>query len=178
MRQRGEWGHIIHVSSLSGHRVPVGAGAGSFYAATKHAVRALTEGLRQEVGLEVKLMGACHFGVMSCGPEWEPQMCVSTTCDARAPVARISCVFFCKSAVSHFGVISIYCDGKMQTWMKTSKRCWLCESHRLRDCNEPLIESRCHSFHHHLTAPRESRSWGCSILAKVPFGCANMHSTR
>jgi NADP-dependent 3-hydroxy acid dehydrogenase YdfG len=39
-------GHIINVSSVAGHKV--GAG-GAVYAATKHAVRALSEGLRQEV---------------------------------------------------------------------------------------------------------------------------------
>ena len=39
-------GHFIHVSSVAGHKVRAG---GAVYAATKHAVRALTEGLRQEV---------------------------------------------------------------------------------------------------------------------------------
>jgi NADP-dependent 3-hydroxy acid dehydrogenase YdfG len=46
LRQDGGEGHIIHISSLSGHRVPQGSGV---YAASKHAVRALTEGLRQEL---------------------------------------------------------------------------------------------------------------------------------
>ncbi|MBE7379858.1 MAG: SDR family NAD(P)-dependent oxidoreductase [Leptolyngbya sp. SIO1E4] len=46
MQQRGDRGHIVHISSLSGHRVP---GASGVYAATKFAVRALTEGLRQEL---------------------------------------------------------------------------------------------------------------------------------
>lgn len=42
-----DFGHIVHVSSLAGHRVPnttVG-----FYSATKHAVRAMTEALRREL---------------------------------------------------------------------------------------------------------------------------------
>jgi len=39
-------GHIINVSSVAGHKIRPG---GSVYAATKHAVRALSEGLRQEV---------------------------------------------------------------------------------------------------------------------------------
>lgn len=39
-------GHIINVSSVAGHKVRPGS---SVYSATKHAVRALTEGLRQEV---------------------------------------------------------------------------------------------------------------------------------
>jgi NADP-dependent 3-hydroxy acid dehydrogenase YdfG len=39
-------GHIINVSSVAGHKVGPG---GSVYAATKHAVRVISEGLRQEV---------------------------------------------------------------------------------------------------------------------------------
>ncbi len=46
MRQRGDRGHIIHISSLSGHRVPSTSG---MYAASKFAVRALAEGLRREL---------------------------------------------------------------------------------------------------------------------------------
>jgi len=42
-RQKG--GHIVNVSSMAGHRIPPGGG---FYAATKFAVRAITECLRQE----------------------------------------------------------------------------------------------------------------------------------
>lgn len=42
--QRG--GHIINVSSVAGHKV---GPAGVVYAATKHAVRVISEGLRQEV---------------------------------------------------------------------------------------------------------------------------------
>jgi NADP-dependent 3-hydroxy acid dehydrogenase YdfG len=39
-------GHIINVSSVAGHKVGPGF---AVYAATKHAMRALSEGLRQEV---------------------------------------------------------------------------------------------------------------------------------
>ena len=39
-------GHIINVSSVAGHKVRAG---GTVYAATKHAVRAISEGLRLEV---------------------------------------------------------------------------------------------------------------------------------
>jgi NADP-dependent 3-hydroxy acid dehydrogenase YdfG len=45
MRQQ-EAGHIINVSSVVGHKVGPGS---AVYAATKYAVRALSEGLRQEV---------------------------------------------------------------------------------------------------------------------------------
>jgi len=39
-------GHVINVSSVAGHKVTP---AGSVYCATKHAVRAISEGLRSEV---------------------------------------------------------------------------------------------------------------------------------
>lgn len=44
--QRQKSGHIINVSSVAGHLVRPG---GAVYSATKHAVRVITEGLRQEV---------------------------------------------------------------------------------------------------------------------------------
>ena len=46
MRQRGDDGHVLHIASMSSHRVTPQAG---MYAATKHGVAALTEGLRQEL---------------------------------------------------------------------------------------------------------------------------------
>jgi NADP-dependent 3-hydroxy acid dehydrogenase YdfG len=47
MERRGVGGHLVHVSSMAGHRVP---GADSaVYSATKFAVRALTEGMRREL---------------------------------------------------------------------------------------------------------------------------------
>ncbi|MGH7121296.1 MAG: SDR family oxidoreductase [Acetobacteraceae bacterium] len=44
--QRQKSGHFINVSSVAGHKVGPGT---AVYAATKYAVRALSEGLRQEV---------------------------------------------------------------------------------------------------------------------------------
>src|SRR3954470_16854699 len=44
--QRQKAGHIINVSSVAGHKVTP---AGAIYSATKHAVRVISEGLRQEV---------------------------------------------------------------------------------------------------------------------------------
>ena len=43
-RQKG--GHLINLSSVAGHKVSMG---GAVYCATKHAVRAISEGVRQEV---------------------------------------------------------------------------------------------------------------------------------
>ena len=44
--ERQKSGHFINVSSVAGHKVRAG---GAVYAATKHAVRVISEGLRQEV---------------------------------------------------------------------------------------------------------------------------------
>lgn len=44
--QRQKAGHFINVSSVAGHKIMAN---GAVYSATKHAVRALSEGLRQEV---------------------------------------------------------------------------------------------------------------------------------
>ncbi|PIK50630.1 putative dehydrogenase/reductase SDR family member 11 [Apostichopus japonicus] len=49
MREKGiDDGHVIHISSFSGHRVP-GSSLLHFYSASKYAVNACTEGLRQEL---------------------------------------------------------------------------------------------------------------------------------
>ncbi len=72
MKRRGQYGHIINISSMSGHRVPNGASGGAFYAATKHALRALTEGLRQEVRHHQR--GNCYTQ-----SGWHPVVSQSTT---------------------------------------------------------------------------------------------------
>ncbi len=46
MRRRDVDGHVIHISSMSAHRVSEGGG---MYSATKFAVRSLTESLRREL---------------------------------------------------------------------------------------------------------------------------------
>jgi NADP-dependent 3-hydroxy acid dehydrogenase YdfG len=43
---RQKSGHIINISSVAGHKVSMG---GAVYCATKHAVRAISEGIRQEI---------------------------------------------------------------------------------------------------------------------------------
>lgn len=56
MKRRNSYGHIVNLVGLSGHRIPDAPQGGSFYAATKFAVKALTEGLRQEArSLQVPL---------------------------------------------------------------------------------------------------------------------------
>ena len=47
MERRGVAGHVVNVGSMAGHRVPGPDSA--VYAGTKFAVRAITEGLRQEL---------------------------------------------------------------------------------------------------------------------------------
>src|SRR5262249_7638336 len=47
MERRGAAGHVVNVASMASHRVPSADGA--VYSATKFAVRAITEGLRQEL---------------------------------------------------------------------------------------------------------------------------------
>jgi len=42
-------GHVVHISSMSGHRVVPSGHKTNFYSATKFAVRALTDGLRNEL---------------------------------------------------------------------------------------------------------------------------------
>jgi 17beta-estradiol 17-dehydrogenase / 3beta-hydroxysteroid 3-dehydrogenase len=46
MQRHDRPGHVVHISSMAAHRVP---GGGGMYSASKYAVRALTEGLRQEL---------------------------------------------------------------------------------------------------------------------------------
>lgn len=49
--QKAQSGHIINLSSVAGHRVFPGA---AVYCGTKYAVRAISEGLRQEIGDRIR----------------------------------------------------------------------------------------------------------------------------
>jgi NADP-dependent 3-hydroxy acid dehydrogenase YdfG len=55
---------IINISSIAGHRVPPGARGNTFYAASKHAVRAITDGLRFEL---VAAKSKIKMGMISPG---------------------------------------------------------------------------------------------------------------
>ena len=61
MRENGDWGQVIHISSMSAHRVPQGSG---MYSASKFALRSLTEGLRKELR---ELGSAIRIGSISPG---------------------------------------------------------------------------------------------------------------
>ncbi|XP_072019476.1 dehydrogenase/reductase SDR family member 11-like isoform X2 [Amphiura filiformis] len=64
MRDRNvDDGHIFHLNSLIGHRIVPGSTSYHFYGATKFAVTALTEGLRQELR-EIK----SHIRITSISP--------------------------------------------------------------------------------------------------------------
>jgi len=57
MRDNNINGHIIHINSINGHKVPPAPGV-NMYPASKHAVTALTETLRQELnslGSKIKI---------------------------------------------------------------------------------------------------------------------------
>jgi len=80
MERRGVAGHVVHVSSMAGHRVPGPDSA--VYAGTKFAVRAITEGLRQELRARTSsIRVACvspgyvdtEFAEVFVGPGGTPQ---------------------------------------------------------------------------------------------------------
>lgn len=57
MKKRSVDGHIIHINSIEGHKVPCYPGA-NLYPATKHAVTAITETMRNEMrnaGTKIKV---------------------------------------------------------------------------------------------------------------------------
>jgi 17beta-estradiol 17-dehydrogenase / 3beta-hydroxysteroid 3-dehydrogenase len=47
MRKHKSYGHVVNISSMSAYRIPKFAGGG-FYAATKHALRCISDGTRIE----------------------------------------------------------------------------------------------------------------------------------
>lgn len=51
MERHSSYGHIVNISSLSAYRIPKFAG-GAFYAATKHALRCISDGARAEAQMK------------------------------------------------------------------------------------------------------------------------------
>lgn len=51
MRKHNTYGHVVNISSMSAYRIPKFAGGG-FYAATKHALRCISDGTRIEAQQE------------------------------------------------------------------------------------------------------------------------------
>lgn len=61
MKHNSIEGHIININSIVGHSVPKGVNL-NVYPASKHAVRALTESLRQELnslGMKIRVTVSC-----------------------------------------------------------------------------------------------------------------------
>lgn len=48
-RENSDHGHIVNISSLSGHRLPPGSVVGHFYSTTKMMVKGLCEATRNEL---------------------------------------------------------------------------------------------------------------------------------
>lgn len=68
MRANNVDGHIVHINSYAGHCVPNFPGM-NIYPATKHAVTALTETLRQElnsIGSKIKISVSEEYKKSSC----------------------------------------------------------------------------------------------------------------
>ncbi|KXZ54697.1 hypothetical protein GPECTOR_4g765 [Gonium pectorale] len=116
MKRRGSFGHVINMIGLSGHRIPDGPQGGGFYAATKSAVKTITEGLRQEArgaGLPLRVSGISpglveteFFAVRSYG---DPDATRSATSAFRClqPVDVADAVMWCLSCPDHMEVNDI-----------------------------------------------------------------------
>ena len=75
MREQHD-GQIINLSSVAGHVVPPNS---AVYSGTKFAVWAISEGLRQEVGDEIRTTTISPGAQLSCGRETFRQ-CLFKTC--------------------------------------------------------------------------------------------------
>ena len=89
MRRRGDRGQVVHVSSMSGHRVPTGTGG--MYSATKHAVRAMTEALRRELRAQESQIRVAAVSPGYVETEFAAVMSGSEE-RARATYARFACL--------------------------------------------------------------------------------------
>lgn len=84
MARRGTWGHVINICCLEGHSVGEAGEGNAFYAATKHALRAMTEGLRQEVRCRAASRNLCSVG--------GSHTCVVEGTPFCAPCASLGCL--------------------------------------------------------------------------------------
>ncbi|KAI8466605.1 MAG: hypothetical protein J3K34DRAFT_433187 [Monoraphidium minutum] len=113
MRRRGEWGHVINMVGLSGHRIPDAAAGGSFFAATKFGVKAITDGLRQEAraaGVPLRVSGVSpglvqteFFKVRAFGDE-EKAAAATSSIQPLQPEDVARAVLWCLSAPPHMEV--------------------------------------------------------------------------
>ncbi|EFJ51130.1 hypothetical protein VOLCADRAFT_73358 [Volvox carteri f. nagariensis] len=116
MKRRGTYGHIINMIGLSGHRIPDGPQGGGFYAATKSAVKTITEGLRQEArgaGLPLRVSGISpgvveteFFAVRAFG-DAEATRKATSAFKCLQPVDVADAVMWCLSCPDHMEVNDI-----------------------------------------------------------------------
>jgi len=116
MQKRSSWGHIINLVGLSGHRIPDAPAGGTFFSATKFAVKALTEGLRQEArsrGLPLRVSGISpglveteFFAVRAFGDTSQAQQ-VTSSMKCLQPSDVADAVLWCLSAPDHMEVNDI-----------------------------------------------------------------------
>jgi NADP-dependent 3-hydroxy acid dehydrogenase YdfG len=106
-------GHIFHIGSMSGHRVP--PGNMGCYAATKYAVKALAIGLRNEIKalnlpVRVTLISPgfveTEFEVARAGEEAAKKFYAQTTCLSSQDIANA--VLYALAAPSHVDVNDIW----------------------------------------------------------------------
>lgn len=116
MRRRNSWGHVINMVGLSGHRIPDAPAGGTFFAATKFAVRAITEGLRQEArankvplrvsGISPGLVETEFFTVRAFGDE-SAAKAVTSSMQCLQPSDVANAVLWCLSAPPYMEVNDI-----------------------------------------------------------------------
>ncbi|EME27919.1 Dehydrogenase/reductase SDR family member 11 [Galdieria sulphuraria] len=113
LKQTQSEGHIFHIGSMSGHRVP--PGNMGCYAATKYAVKALAMGLRNEIKTQnlpvrVTLISPgfveTEFEVARAGEEAAKEFYAKTTCLTSQDVANA--VLYALAAPSHVDVNDIW----------------------------------------------------------------------
>ncbi len=104
-------GHIINIGSISGHQVyPKGA----VYCATKHAVNALTQGLRMDLlGTKVRVStvdpGAVetNFSIVRFKGDKERAAAVYEGRDALTPNDVADAVLYCATRPSHVNISEV-----------------------------------------------------------------------